>query len=56
MDAFYEESAVNKNPKSGEKKYKILHIFSIVFLVLAVIFIILFIFIKCFGIKQVRIR
>lgn len=44
MDAFYEESAVNKNPKSGEKKYKILHIFSIVFLALAVIFIILFIF------------
>lgn len=42
MDALYEESAVNSNSKKEEKRYKIFHIFSLLFGVLAVIFLVLF--------------
>ncbi len=44
MEAFYEESAVNHTAKSGETKYRVLHIFSVVFIILAVLFLIFSIF------------
>lgn len=37
MDAYYEESAVNNNAKKGEKRYKIVHVFSMIALVIAII-------------------
>lgn len=37
MDAFYEESAVNTSAKKESKRYKIFHIVSYIFLILAVI-------------------
>ena len=43
MDAFYEESAVNAKSKSGAKKYKVAHIFSIITLILGILFLSLFI-------------
>lgn len=42
MDVFYEESAVVHNKKKGERKYKILHIFSMIFLILGIILLVLF--------------
>lgn len=44
MDAFYEESAINRNAKKESRKYKIFHIVSYVFLVLAVILLVMAIF------------
>ena len=44
MDAFYEESAVNQNAKKGEKRYKIVHIVSMVFLVLGILLLIICLF------------
>ncbi len=38
MDAFYEESAVNRNATKGQKKYRIVHVISVVCLVVAIIF------------------
>ena len=38
MDAFYEESATNRNAEKGERAYKIIHYFSWAVLILAVIF------------------
>ena len=40
MDAFYEESAVNKNAKKDGKKYRILQILYYVFLVLGIVLLI----------------
>ncbi len=34
MDVFYEESSIARNEQKGAKKYKIFHVFSIVFFVL----------------------
>ena len=50
MDAFYEESAINHSSKKGEKKYKILHIISIVCLVVAIILLLMFLFNFPFGV------
>ena len=41
MDAFYEESAINKNAKKGQTKYKIVHIISVICLVIAIIFLVI---------------
>ncbi|MBE7084838.1 MAG: hypothetical protein E7368_02145 [Clostridiales bacterium] len=38
MDAFYEESAINRNAEKGERTYKILHYVAWVILVFAIIF------------------
>ena len=38
MDAFYEESAVNQNAKKGARRYQIVHILSIVFMSIAILF------------------
>ena len=38
MDAFYEESAVNQNAKKGARRYQTAHILSIVFIVIAILF------------------
>ena len=43
MDVLYEESAVNANAAKGEKRYKILNLFTWFFGVLALIFAILFV-------------
>lgn len=43
MDAFYEESSVDKNSARGARMYKILNVISVVFLVLAVILLMVFI-------------
>lgn len=43
MDVLYEESAVNANAAKGEKRYKILNLFTWFFGVLALIFVILFV-------------
>lgn len=43
MDVFYEESSIAQNAEKGAKKYKVLNIFSIIFLVLGVISLIAFI-------------
>ena len=40
MDVFYEESAVNQNAKRDARRYQIVHILSILFFVLAIIFLI----------------
>ena len=37
MDVFYEESAIMQNAKKGERKYKIFHILSMIFLVVGII-------------------
>ncbi|MBQ8284409.1 MAG: hypothetical protein IJX75_04880 [Clostridia bacterium] len=39
MDVFYEESAIVHNAKKGEKKYKIFHILSMIFLVVGILFV-----------------
>lgn len=44
MEAFYEESAVNSNAKSGERRYKLFHILSNVFLTLAIFLLVIGIF------------
>lgn len=44
MDVFYEESAVNQNAEKGMKRYKVLHIISWVFLILAILFLVLTLF------------
>ena len=49
MDAFYEESAVNQNAKKGERRYKILNILSIVFLTIAIVFLVICLFTIQFG-------
>lgn len=41
MDVFYEESSMPKKAKSGERKYKILHIISMIFLVIGFIFLLM---------------
>jgi hypothetical protein len=52
MDAFYEESAVNNNAKSGSRKYKITHVFSIVALILAILFLMIFLMYMPWGISS----
>ena len=44
MDAFYEESAVNHGAKTGEKKYKVFHIISRIWLILGIIFLLITLF------------
>lgn len=44
MDAFYEESSVDKNSARGARWYKIFNVISVVFLVLAVILLMVFLF------------
>ena len=47
MDIFYEESSIANNSKKKEKRYKIIHCFTLFFLFFAIIF--LFGFILCIG-------
>ena len=49
MEAFYEESAVNNGARKGQKKYKIVHIISMVALVLGILCLILFLTYFPFG-------
>ncbi len=49
MDAFYEESAVNQNAKKGERRYRIVHIVSVVFITLAIILLVICLFTIQFG-------
>ena len=42
MDAFYEESALDKNGESGKRIYQILHIVSMIFLVVGVLLLVIF--------------
>lgn len=44
MDAFYEESAVDRNSRRGARTYRILHIVSVVFLIIAVLLFVTFLF------------
>ena len=44
MEAFYEESAVNHKAEAGKTKYKVIHIFSVVFLILGILFLVFSIF------------
>ena len=44
MDAFYEESALNKNEKRDKKIYQILHIISMIFLSFGVVLAVAFLF------------
>lgn len=52
MDAYYEESAVNNNAKKGEKRYKIVHVFSMIALVIAIICLIVFVMYMPWGIQD----
>lgn len=49
MDSFYEESAVNANPKKEAQKYQILHIISRICLVIGIILLVLCFFNMPFG-------
>jgi hypothetical protein len=49
MEAFYEESAVNNGAKKGQRKYKIVHICSIITLSIAILCFILFLTYFPFG-------
>jgi hypothetical protein len=49
MEAFYEESAVNSGAKKDSKKYKIVHVFSVAFLMSGIIFLLLFLSYFPFG-------
>ena len=49
MDVFYEESAINANPKKGERIYNVTHIASMICLTIGVIMLILFLFNMPFG-------
>ena len=49
MEAFYEESAVNNGARKGQKKYKIVHIISMVALILGILCLILFLTYFPFG-------
>ncbi len=42
MDAFYEESALNKNEASGKRIYQILHIVSMIFLWIGILLLVVF--------------
>ena len=44
LDAFYEESALDKNAEKGAKKYKIANVFFWIFVVLAVLCVFGFLF------------
>ena len=52
MDAYYEESAVNNNAKKGEKRYKIVHVFSMIALVIAIICLIVFVMYMPWGVQD----
>lgn len=52
MDAYYEESAVNNNAKKGEKRYKIVHVFSMIALVVAIICLIVFVMYMPWGVQD----
>ncbi|MBQ8292035.1 MAG: hypothetical protein IJX88_06000 [Clostridia bacterium] len=49
MDAFYEESAIDVNSVKSAKRYKILHIVSVIFLVVAIILLVICLFNIPFG-------
>ena len=40
MDVFYEESSIAKNSKKGEKKYKVIHVFSCIVLFIWIVLLI----------------
>ena len=42
MDAFYEESALNRNEASGKRIYQILHILSMIFLWIGILLLVVF--------------
>lgn len=52
MDAYYEESAVNNNAKKGEKRYKIVHVFSMIALVVAIICLLVFVMYMPWGVQD----
>lgn len=52
MDAFYEESALDKNAEKGAKKYKIANVFFWIFVVLAVFCALGFLFNVPFGVGE----
>lgn len=52
-DIFYEESAISNNAKKGERKYKIMHIFSMFFLVLGILLFFFFVLNMPFGTPNV---
>ncbi len=49
MDVFYEESAVAQDSKKGERRYKITNIVSNIFLVLAILLLMFFLFMMPWG-------
>jgi len=49
MDVFYEESAAAHDAKKGARRYTIVHVLSIAFLILAIVLLVIFVFSFPFG-------
>ncbi len=52
-DIFYEESAISANAKKGERRYKIMHIASLIFMVLGILLFFFFVLNMPFGTPDV---